>query len=80
MIQTDNRGLLAVEKNKVRKREFLKIVANLEVKIIFIPFKTITHMFLFFSFRCWFRLITTATSPGGLVTRACVLGSMKQRG
>ena len=79
MIQTDNRGLLAVEKNKVRKREFLKI-GNLEVKIIFIPFKKITHMFLFLSFRCWFRLITTATSPGGLVTRACVLGSMKQRG
>ena len=67
------------EKQSKEKRIF-KDCGNLEVKIIFIPFKTITHMFLFFSFRCWFRLITTATSPGGLVTRACVLGSMKQRG
>ena len=39
-----------------------------------------SYVFVLFSFRSWFRLITTATSPGGLVTRACVLGSMKQRG
>lgn len=37
MIQTDNRGLLAVEKNKVRKL-FFHIMAHLEMEFISIPF------------------------------------------